>query len=103
MVKKKDYYELLDVSRSASDEDIKKAFRKLALEYHPDRNKNPDAADKFKEINEAYQVLSDSDKRSIYNQYGHAGLESNPAGQSGFGGFSAVSYTHLTLPTTPYV
>ena len=84
MVKKKDYYELLDVSRSASEEDIKKAFRKLALEYHPDRNKNPDAADKFKEINEAYQVLSDSDKRSIYDQYGHAGLESNGSGQSGF-------------------
>ena len=90
MVKKKDYYELLDVSRSASEEDIKKAFRKLALEYHPDRNKNPDAADKFKEINEAYQVLSDTDKRSIYNQYGHAGLESNGAAQSGFSGFGDI-------------
>ena len=90
MVKKKDYYELLDVSRNASDEDIKKAFRKLALEYHPDRNKNEDAADKFKEINEAYQVLSDSNKRSIYDQYGHAGLENNGAGSSGFSGFSDV-------------
>jgi len=90
MVKKKDYYELLDVSRNASDEDIKKAFRKLALEFHPDRNKNADATDKFKEINEAYQVLSDSDKRSIYDQYGHAGLDNNAASSSGFSGFSDV-------------
>lgn len=90
MVKKKDYYELLDVSRNASDEDIKKAFRKLALEFHPDRNKNADATDKFKEINEAYQVLSDSDKRSIYDQYGHAGLDNNGASSSGFSGFSDV-------------
>ncbi|HBJ32394.1 MAG TPA: molecular chaperone DnaJ, partial [Dehalococcoidia bacterium] len=57
---KKDYYDVLGIAREASEEDIKKAFRKLALEYHPDRNKNEGAEDKFKEVNEAYQVLSDA-------------------------------------------
>ena len=61
---KRDYYDVLGISRNASDEDIKKAFRKLALKYHPDRNKKTDAAGKFKEINEAYQVISDPDKRA---------------------------------------
>ncbi len=83
--RKRDFYEVLGVSRNASDEDLKKAFRRLAFEYHPDRNKENGAEDKFKEINEAYQVLSDQDKRARYDQFGHAGL-SGSAG-SGFGGF----------------
>ncbi len=83
---KQDYYDLLGVQRGASDEDIKKAFRKLAMEYHPDRNKREGAAEKFKEINEAYQVLSDSQKRSAYDRYGHAGVSGN-GGARGFEGF----------------
>ena len=69
-----DYYEVLGVSRNDSEEEIRKAFRRKAMEYHPDRNKEPDAEDKFKEINEAYQVLSDSTKRAQYDRYGHAGV-----------------------------
>ena len=61
---KRDYYEVLGVSRNATEDDLKKAFRGLAFEYHPDRNKEEGAEEKFKEINEAYQVLSDKDKRS---------------------------------------
>lgn len=80
---KKDYYEILGVSKSASDEDLKKAFRGLAFKYHPDRNKDEDAEEKFKEINEAYQVLSDSDKRARYDQFGHAGISGNSQ-SSGF-------------------
>jgi molecular chaperone DnaJ len=82
---KKDYYELLGLQRGASEDDIKKAFRKMALQYHPDRNKdNKEAEDKFKEINEAYQVLSDPQKKSQYDQFGH--VDNN--GQGGFdGGF----------------
>ena len=83
---KQDYYDLLGVSRNASDEDIKRAFRKLAMEYHPDRNKRVGAAEKFKEINEAYQVLSDAQKRSAYDRYGHAGVSGN-GGARGFEGF----------------
>ena len=81
--KKRDYYEVLGVPRGASEEDIKKAFRKLALKYHPDRNKEKGAEEKFKEINEAYQVLSDSSLRTKYDQFGHQGVNSN-FGQSGF-------------------
>ena len=90
---KRDYYQVLGVSRSASDEDIKRAFRKLAMEYHPDRNKDSSAGERFKEINEAYQVLSDSRKRSNYDTFGHAGVQSNGGGFEGFenfGGFGDI-------------
>ena len=73
---KQDYYETLGLSRNASADDIKKAFRKFALKYHPDRNKSPEAQEKFKEINEAYQILSDPEKRSLYDQFGHTGVNS---------------------------
>ena len=84
--KKRDYYEVLGVSRSASEEEVRKAFRKLALEYHPDRNKSDGAAEKFKEINEAYQVLADPKKRTDYDRFGHAGVQMN-GGAQGFEGF----------------
>lgn len=72
---KRDYYEVLGVSKSASKDEIKKAYRKLALKYHPDRNKESDAAERFKEISEAYAVLSNDQKRSQYDQFGHAGFD----------------------------
>jgi molecular chaperone DnaJ len=85
MPDKRDYYEVLDISRDASPEDVKKAFRQQALKFHPDRNKETDAADKFKEVNEAYQVLSDPERRSAYDRFGHAGV--NGSGGRGFEDF----------------
>ncbi len=82
---KRDYYEVLGLSRTATKEEIKKAYRRLARQYHPDLNKSPDAEGKFKEINEAYEVLSDDQRRATYDRFGHAGLE---GGFSDFGGFS---------------
>ena len=84
---KRDYYEILGIDKSASDDEIKKAYRKLAKKYHPDVNKAKDAEEKFKEINEAYEVLSDPQKKQIYDNYGHAGLEGNM--NSGFDGFTS--------------
>ena len=83
---KRDYYEVLGLPRTASDEEVRKAFRKLALEYHPDRNRRPDATERFKEVNEAYQVLTDSEKRARYDRLGHAGVNTN--GGTGFDGFT---------------
>ena len=88
---KRDYYEVLGVSKGASDDEIKKAFRKLAVKYHPDKNPgNKEAEEKFKEANEAYSVLSDKTKRSRYDQFGHAGVGGDGGGNpfgGGFGGF----------------
>ncbi len=80
---KKDYYEVLGVNKGAGEGDLRKAYRNLAKTYHPDINKTPEAEEKFKEISEAYEVLSDSDKRSRYDQYGHSAFS---GGQGGFGG-----------------
>ncbi len=82
----RDYYDVLGVPRSADAQEMKKAYRKLAMEYHPDRNPSEDAAEKFKEINQAYEVLSDEQKRQMYDRFGHAGVEGNAAG-NGFDGF----------------
>ena len=92
MADKRDYYEVLGVDKSASAEEIKKAYRKLAKQYHPDLNKdNPEAADKFREIGEAYGVLSDSDKKARYDQFGHAGVDGSSGGGYGAGGFGGFS------------
>lgn len=86
MSQKRDYYEVLGVSRDADDAALKSAYRKLALTYHPDRNpNNPDASEKFKEASEAYAVLSDSEKRSRYDRLGHAGISASGPGYGGFG------------------
>ena len=88
MADKRDYYDVLGVSKDATAQEIKSAFRKKAKEFHPDLNKdNPNAAEKFKEAQEAYEVLSDENKRKMYDQYGHAGVNSGPGGAGGFGGF----------------
>ncbi len=94
MPTKRDYYEVLGVPRTASEEDIRKAFRKLALQYHPDRNKEASAEEKFKEINEAYSVLIDPQKRATYDQFGHIGTDGgySTRGFEGydFGGFGDI-------------
>ena len=83
----KDYYNILGVERNASQDEIKKAYRKLAMKYHPDRNKDAGAEDKFKEASEAYEVLSDEGKRDTFDRFGHAGVQGGFGGSGGFEGF----------------
>ncbi len=90
---KRDYYDILGVAKNASEEDIKKAYRKLAMKHHPDRNQGDDAKkseDKFKEVKEAYEMLSDGQKRAAYDQYGHAGVDPNAGVGGGFRGGDAA-------------
>jgi molecular chaperone DnaJ len=82
---KRDYYEVLGLGKDASADEIKKAYRRLAIEHHPDRGGNEE---KFKELNEAYEVLKDSDKRKRYDQFGHAGVGGSGTGAGGFNGFN---------------
>ncbi|MBK8557125.1 MAG: DnaJ domain-containing protein [Lewinellaceae bacterium] len=86
---KRDYYVVLEVSKTASADDIKKAYRKKAIEFHPDKNPGDKAAEeKFKEAAEAYEVLSDADKKARYDRFGHAGMEGMGGGGGGFDGMS---------------
>ncbi len=94
-MKKRDYYEILGIDKNSDSKEVKKAYRKLAMKYHPDKNANPDAEDKFKEINEAYEILSDDNKRKQYDQFGHGAFDNQQSGGfsggfEGFGGFSDI-------------
>ncbi len=94
---KKDFYEVLGLKKGASETEIKSAYRKLARQYHPDVNKTPEAAAQFKEVSEAYQVLSDPQKKQTYDQFGHAAFQGGASGAGGFdpfgGGFRTYSYS----------
>lgn len=90
-MEKRDYYEVLGVERDADKDTLKKAFRKLAQKYHPDVNKTPEAETHFKEINEAYQVLSDDQRRAAYNRFGHAGVQGVGGGAADMGGFGDLN------------
>ena len=90
---KRDYYEVLGVARDASEDDLKKSYRKLAMQYHPDRNQGDQAAEgKFKELNEAYDVLKDAEKRAAYDRFGHAAFEQGGGGPGGFGGGAGAPF-----------
>ncbi len=105
MANKRDYYEILEIQKNASKDEIKNTYRKLALKYHPDRNKSPGAEEKFKEISEAYAVLSDDEKRKRYDTYGHVGAEDVFRGSEanfeevfrdmGFGGFAKTIFEQM--------
>ncbi len=93
MSEKRDYYEVLGIHRNAAETEIKKAFRQMAVKYHPDKNPGDKTAEgKFKELSEAYEVLSDPQKRAQYDQFGHAGLNGSGFSGGGFGGGGGVSW-----------
>jgi molecular chaperone DnaJ len=93
MATKRDYYEVLGVPKNASDDEIKKAYRKLAMKYHPDRNQGDAKAEaQFKEVKEAYEMLSEPEKRQAYDQFGHAGVDPNMRGGPGAGGFGGAGF-----------
>ena len=93
---KRDYYDVLGVGKNASPEELKSAYRKLAVKYHPDKNPdNKSAEDKFKEASEAYGVLSDKSKKENYDNFGHAAFENGGGGQGGFGGFSGADFSDI--------
>ncbi|MBL8993079.1 MAG: DnaJ domain-containing protein, partial [Spirochaetia bacterium] len=93
MATKADYYETLGVPKNATKDDLKKAYRKLAIQFHPDKNKGDSAAEeKFKTISEAYAVLSDDQKRATYDRFGHEGLSGGGGGGQGFGGFQQGNF-----------
>jgi len=88
MADKKDYYDTLGLNQQASDVEIKKAYKKLAMKHHPDRNDgNPESTETFKEVKKAYDILSDPEKKSMYDQYGHAGVDQSMGGAAGAGDF----------------
>src|SRR5262244_4384875 len=93
---KRDYYEILGVSRNCTEIELKAAFRKLAMQHHPDRNPGDKNCEyRFKEINEAYDVLKDGDKRAAYDRFGHAAFEHGSAGGAGFGTDFASSFADI--------
>jgi len=96
MAVKRDYYDVLGVDKKASAAELKKAYRKLALQYHPDKNKSADAEKKFKEINQAYEALSDSKKRQAYDQFGHTAFSAGGQSAHGRGGQGPFSYSYTT-------
>jgi molecular chaperone DnaJ len=91
MASKRDYYEILEVDRSASKEDLKKAYRRMARKFHPDVSGEAGSDERFKEVNEAYEVLSNDQSRAAYDRFGHAGVQGNSGGFSDFGGFGSVA------------
>jgi molecular chaperone, putative len=89
----KDYYKMLGLDKNATEDEVKKAYKKLALKYHPDKNKHPEAENKFKEVAEAYEVLSDKERRRVYDLCGEEGLKGNATGSGRMPGSNSFTYT----------
>ncbi|KAL1129567.1 hypothetical protein AAG570_012512 [Ranatra chinensis] len=98
----KDYYKILGISRNANIDDIKKAYRQLAMKYHPDKNKTPGAEERFKEVAEAYEVLSDKKKKDIYDQFGEEGLKGGPGQTYAFHGDGRATFAQFFGSNNPF-